>query len=411
MSVSLRVIRALPESRDFFIIGTMKESPAGQDKARTYLDWAATAIPVNHNNTVPVYGNPSSVHLEGRMAKDALESARSRCARVLGVPAEKLYFTSGGTESNALALHSLLLRKGKGQILCSAIEHPSVRENCLVLKKLGLSVSAVAVEKDGRVSERTLSAALEKHVDTRFAAIMGVNNETGAVMDLKSLISLVRQNRGENKRTVHFHCDLVQALGKVPVDISLWDPDSASFSGHKLGAPRGVGLLYLKKALEPLCTGGEQERGIRPGTENTAGALALADVLELRASPATVKAEKEKAGERFRYLIKELKKIRRCGLIPEDREEEDSRFSPWILQLRFKDAPGAVMVRALDDAGIAVSTGSACSSASPERPVLSAMGISEAARLEGIRISQGWSTGMADMDALLSGVERALAFL
>ena len=392
----------------------MKEIiPHHQVKARTYLDWAATAIPdvaagsSEWNGTI--YGNPSSSHTEGRLAREALESARKRCALVLGVPAERLYFTSGGTESNALVLHSLLRRKWKGRLLYSAIEHPSVRENCFVLEKLGVPAGVIGVEKDGRVTPGTLERTFEKNPDARFAAVMAVNNETGALMDIEALVSLVRSR--ETKAPIHFHCDLVQALGKVPIDISAWDLDSASFSAHKLGGPRGIGLLYLKKKLEPLCSGGEQEGGMRPGTENTQGALALAYLLERRANPEIVRAEGEKAGARFGYLIGKLKKIKRSSLIPEDRQEEDARFSPWILQLRFRDVPGAVMVRALDDLGIAVSTGSACSSSSPDRPVLAAMGLDEPARLEGIRISQGWSTDFKDIDALLDGIEKALSFL
>ena len=389
----------------------MIENPS----ARHYLDWAATAMPDASQKdgliNSPVFGNPSSPHLEGRLAREALESARSRCARVLGVAPEKLYFSSGGTESNALVLHSLLHRRGKGRLLYSGVEHPSVRENCLTLERLGLLTSVIGVEKDGRVTVEVLSRALEKYGDARFAAVMGVNNETGSLMDIKALVSLVRSNQEKTNLPIHFHADLVQALGKVPVDLSAWDLDSASFSAHKLGGPRGIGLLYLKKPVEPLYTGGEQEGGVRPGTENTQGAIAMADVLERRANPGTVKAEEEKARERFKYLIGKLKKMNRCSLIPGEREEDDRRFSPWILQARFRDVPGAVMVRALDDAGVAVSTGSACSSASPERPVLAAMGVDESARLEGIRISQGWSTNVADLDALLSAIEKVLSFL
>jgi cysteine desulfurase len=376
---------------------------------RHYLDWAATAIPDVVSDTPAVFGNPSALNKEGRLAKEALEGARSRCAGVLGVRPERLYFTSGGTESNALFLHSLSLRKGKGRLLYSGIEHPSVRENCLRLEKLGLPVSVIGVEKDGRVSVETLSTALEKHQDTRFVAIMGVNNETGSMMDINDLIGLARSNQEKTGLPVHFHCDLVQAIGKVPVDIG--DMDSASFSGHKLGGPRGIGLLYLKKPLEPLYAGGGQESGVRPGTENTLGALALADVFERRANPETLKLEEEKARVRLKYLIGNLNKIKRCSLIPEDRGEDDRRFSPWILQLRLRGLPGAVVVRALDDAGIAVSTGSACSSASAERPVLAAMGLDETSSLEGFRVSQGWSTGEADFDALLSGIEKALSLL
>ena len=389
----------------------MESLSSGQTKARSYLDWAATAIPdtFDPGKNEPIYGNPSSLHSEGRLAREALENARTRCAAVLKVLPENIYFTSGGTESNSLVLYSLLRRQGKVKLLYSGVEHPSVRENCLVLERLGLPVGVIGAEKDGRVSERTLSRAFEKNPDARFAAIMGVNNETGSLMDLKALVSLTRANQA--KSGIHFHADLVQAIGKVCIDISGWDLDSASFSAHKLGGPRGIGILYLKKKLEPLYTGGEQEGGIRPGTENTLGALALADVMERHANPETVKTEHAKARERFTYLIRELKKIRRSSLIPVEREEDDPRFSPWILQVRFRDVPGAVMVRALDDAGVAVSTGSACSSSSPERPVLAAMGIDESARLEGIRISQGWSTVPGDIDALLSGIEKTLSFL
>jgi cysteine desulfurase len=303
----------------------------------------------------------------------------------------------------------LTLRNGKGRLLYSGVEHPSVRENCLRLQRLGLPVSVVGVEKDGRVGVDTLSRALEKHHDARFVAIMGVNNETGGVMDINALVSLVRSNQEKRGLPVHFHCDLVQAIGKTTVEIA--DMDSASFSGHKLGGPRGIGLLYLKKPIEPLYAGGGQESGVRPGTENTPAAIALADAMERHANPETVKREAEKAASRMKYLIRNLKGIKRCCLIPEDREEDDRRFSPWILQLRLRGLPGAVVVRALDDAGVAVSTGAACSSNSTERPVLAAMGLDEDPRLEGFRVSQGWSTERADLDALLSGIEKALNFL
>jgi len=381
--------------------------------SRSYLDWAATAIPDEHpgDENKTAYGNPSSPHLEGRMAKEALENSRSICAGVLKVSQKELFFTSGGTESNALVLYSLLTRKGQGRLLYSGIEHPSVRENCLKLKKLGLLTGEIYVEKDGRVSEKSLSKALEKYTDTRFIAIMGVNNETGSLMDLKSLVSIARSHQAKTGIPIHIHSDLVQAAGKLHLDISKWDLDSASISSHKLGGPRGIGLLYLKKPLEVLYSGGEQEGRIRPGTENTPGAHSLAIVLARRANEETIDLEGEKARERFKYLIGRLKKMDRCSLIPEDREDDDPRFSPWILQARIRGLPGAVVVRALDDMGIAVSTGSACSSNSPERPVLEAMGLDNRARSEGIRISQGWSTDIRDLDALLEGIKKAASSL
>lgn len=375
------------------------------------MDWAAAAVPDTASPDEAVYGNPSSLHAEGRRAREALDSARARCALVLGVPPETLYFTSGGTESNALALYSLLRRAGKGRLLYSAAEHPSVRENCHALEKLHVPASAIGVETDGRVSEASLSRALEKYPDTRLVAVMGVNNETGARMDIAALGSLLRSRGAETGRPVHFHSDLVQALGKVPVDIPAWDIDSASFSAHKLGGPRGIGLLYLRKPLQPLYSGGGQERGVRPGTENVQGALALASVLERRASPATVRLEEEKAGARLQYLLARLKKIDRVSCIPADRKAGDGRFSPWILQARARGVPGEVMARVLDSLGVAISTGAACSAASKQRPVLAAMGLDQSAQLEGFRISQGWSTDTTCMDALVSGIEKALVSL
>ena len=386
----------------------MKESQ--KTTPRFYFDWAATAIPLDGIDCkTDIFANPSSIHKEGRLAKEALEKARQRCARVLAVPPEKLYFTSGGTESNAIVLYSQIFKKGS--VLYSGLEHPSVRENCLVLKKLKINTNAISVEKDGRVSEECFERSLEKNEDTRLAAVMGVNNETGVIMDLEALVKLARDHEAKKGPHIHFHADLVQALGKIPIDITGWDLDSASFSAHKLGGPRGIGLLYLKKPLESLYSGGEQENGIRPGTENTLGALAMTNVFERLAAPETVKDEAEKARERLKYLMGEMRKMKRCLFIPEDREDNDERFSPWILQVRFRDVPGAVMVRSLDDSGVAVSTGSACSLSSPDRPVLSFMGLNDSAQLEGFRISQGWATEKSDMDALLNGLEKALTIL
>jgi cysteine desulfurase len=248
---------------------------------------------------------------------------------------------------------------------------------------------------------------LEKYPAARFAAIMAVNNETGAINDMTALSRLLRQREGA---PVHLHGDLVQAIGKVPVDIAGWDLDSASLSAHKLGGPRGIGILYLKKPLEPLYQGGGQERGIRPGTENTAGAAVMAACLENCIG--TREAHSQEATERLASLIKALKAGGRCTPIPRDRRDAgDSRFSPYILQAAFDGVPGEVMARALDQAGIAVSTGSACSSTKLERPVLEAMGVDEKLRLEGIRISQGWSTTNEDIDFLVKAIGEALKFL
>jgi cysteine desulfurase len=203
---------------------------------------------------------------------------------------------------------------------------------------------------------------------------------------------------------------MVQAAGKIAPDFA--DLDSASLSAHKLGGPRGAGLLYLRRPLETLYRGGGQERGIRAGTENVAGALALAACLEARARPDTVEAARRAARERLDRLMRGLEAAGRYSPIPADRKSaEDGRFSPYILQAAFDGVPGEVMVRALDQAGFALSTGSACSSGGGDRPVLEAMGLDRKTRLEGVRISQGWSTTLEDIDALVRAVAEALRFL
>jgi len=378
------------------------------DIKRVYLDWAASSPYSRSDNSVP-FGNPSSHHREGHYAKQALEDARKRCASVLNVPPETLYFTSGGTESNGIVLFSNLTRPGKGRVISSLAEHPSVREGMKTLDKIGKSTGSITVDSTGRVTSETFTKALDKYGDARFAAIMSVNNETGAVTDIASLREAL-QKRTESA-PIHFHCDLVQTIGKIPVDISNWEIDSASISAHKITGPRGIGLLYLKKPLEVFYSGGGQEKGIRGGTENTQGAIELANCLTQYANVETVRLEYSRAKARWKKLMSSLAAMERCTFIPSCRAIEDDRFSPYILQAAFKNIPGEVMARALDDLGFAVSTGSACTSSSPERPVLAAMGIEENLRIEGIRISQGYNTTDEEIDLFLEAVVEVLKFL
>jgi len=371
---------------------------------RIYFDWAASA-PFHEIINITPFGNPSSLHKEGRLAKEALENARTECAALLKVPPQTLYFTSGGTESNSIALFSNLMRPGKGRIISSLAEHASIREGMQTLEKMGKPIGSITVDSLSRVTADTLSKALDKYNDIRFVTAMSVNNETGAITDIPSLIKVIRSQNGA---PIHFHCDLVQAIGKIPVDISGWDIDSASISAHKLSGPRGIGLLYLRKPLEVFYTGGGQENGIRGGTENTQGAASFAKALTYHNN---IDENYAKANSRWNRLITALKEIDRCTIIPADRAANDERFSPYILQAAFKNIPGEVMARALDDLGFAVSTGSACSSSSPERPVLTAMGIEENLRIEGIRISQGYETSDEDIELLLEAINKVLTFL
>lgn len=377
---------------------------------RRYFDWAATSPP-DPIPPIGPYGNPSSRHLEGRLARAALDSARARCAAVLAVSPEHLFFTSGGTEADSIILQSLLARPVPAGAVVSAVEHPAVLENARVLPRLGHGLALVGPAADGRIEPAALARTVADNPEARLVAVMAVNNETGAVMDVGALVAAGREAAGSRGKALHFHCDAVQAAGKTPLDLRAWDVDSAALSGHKIGGPRGIGLLYLRKKIEPLAVGGGQEGGIRSGTENVAGALALAAALERHASPSVVAAQYAAAEERCARLLDRLRRMDRAVLIPEGRADQDARFSPYIVQIAFRGVPGEVMVRALDDAGFAVSTGSACSSASAKRPVLEAMGVDEKTAFQAIRISQGWSTTMDDLEALIEAIQRILHVL
>jgi cysteine desulfurase len=317
-----------------------------------------------------------------------------------------LYFTSGGTESNNIALFSCFVRQNKGRIIASAGEHSSVSENVKVLERLGKPIGRIPIDSTGRVTPDLLTKTLEKYGDVRFAAITAVNNETGTINDMASLCDVLR---GRGGPPIHLHCDMVQAAGKTRLDIS--GCDSAAFSAHKMGGPRGIGLLYLRKPMEVLYSGGGQEGNIRPGTENVAGAILMAACLENHASPEKIATENTAARQRWKKFLSALKAMDRCRLIPYERGIDDEGFSPYIVQAAFRDIPGEVMARALDDLGFAVSTGSACSSVSPERPVLAAMGIEDNVSLEGVRFSQGWSTTDDEIELLLAAIKEVLKFL
>jgi len=411
---------------------------------RVYFDWAASAIPdtpllqLSLQQSLEDFANPSAKHSEGRSARKLLENARSRCATVLGIPPASLCFTSGGTESNQLVLQSPIFAPPGGlavpsAALFSSIEHPSVLDNARFLEAAGCAVQLMNPDQDGRVTPEALTRNLERfHANDavksptgnrrlRLVSIMAVNNETGAIQDISALVAAVRSFcREHGLPPVHFHCDAVQAIGKSTLDLAAWGVDSAAISAHKLGGPRGIGLLYLRRKLETRSAGGHQESGLRSGTENLFGALGLALALESHASSDALNLSLTAASARLARLLTALRTLpspsassspSACVPIPADRTQNDPRFSPYILQLRCPGIPGEVMVRALDDLGIAVSTGSACSTNSPRRVVLEAMGLAPSHAFEGFRISQGWSTTDADIDALVDGIRRVRSIL
>lgn len=370
-----------------------------------YLDWAATA-PVDPAAMIEMesvlhdaWGNPSSRHKYGKHAAGILDSARKRCAQALGVPPATVVFTSGGTESDHLPLLSLLQRPVRGTVAFSAIEHPAVSEQARSLETTGWKALPIPVTKDGFVTPDAVLATIRE--DTAFVAVMAVNNETGAIQPIREISeALTLECRG--RKRPHFHVDAVQAAGKVPLPFPFSGIDSASISAHKIGGPRGIGLMYLSRRIEPFIRGGGQESGIRPGTENVAGAVALARCLE-SCDPVS-----PTLAENGAYLHELLSGIAGISIIPRSRTLLDPRFSPCIFQCTNTRLPGEVLVRMLSDLDIHISTGSACSSRKKGRPVLQAMGVSPEEQQNAFRISTGPTTTRNDLKALADALARIL---
>lgn len=398
------------------------QANGGSSPKPLYFDWAATAmveediireaaeIAISH------FGNPSSLHFLGSPAKNLLTQIRSDCAKTLQVKRETIFFTSGGTEANHLPLLSLLQRPAPGTIIISAIEHPAIREQAEMMKHCGWKVIQVAPDETGIVPVAAIEKVLTS--DTVLVCLMAVNNETGAIQPVYQVADLLNKFAKETgKRRPKLHVDCVQAAGKIPLNLSYPGIDSAALSAHKIGGPRGIGILYLAQKFESFVRGGGQEQGIRSGTENIAGAWAFEKCLERH-----FLSEKNKEAPAYqRFLqqktmtdnfIAQLKEIKGCGLIPQTRDTDKlkDKFSPWIVQVAFEGIPGEVLVRALSEKSIAISTGSACSSRKLSRPVLEAMGVSKELATNGVRFSFGPATQQQDLDKLLEALKEIRQF-
>ncbi len=371
-----------------------------------YLDWAATAPPYDDiareaaELSLRLYANPSSAHKPGKNAKDELESARDRLARALGCKNEEVHFCSGGSEADSIILLSRLASQAKGNVVISAIEHSAVYEQASVFKRFGLAVRAVKPDGNGIVKVESVMQATDD--DTSLVSIMHVNNETGAIQPIADIAKALKK-RYKAKAPI-FHTDAVQALGKIPCDLGKLGVDAASFSAHKLGGPRGIGALCLKKPVEALCRGGGQEGGIRAGTQNLAGAWAFSRAAERAVGAMASSFDRARLLEG--RLIAGIGAIPGACILPLDRIAGSDDFSPYIVCASFPGLSGETLARILDDEGIAVSTGSACSHASKERRVLDAQGVARELSFSSIRISTGRDTPAAGIDRFL---ERAAA--
>ncbi len=367
-----------------------------------YFDWAATSPSDEEilkdalETSLRNWGNPSSTHQLGKEAKKALTQAREKAAEVLGVKAETIYFTSGGTESDQIPLLALLNKPSKGSVLISSIEHPAVREEAKALEKCGWKVISIPADEKGIITPQAVEKLLTK--DTMLVCVMAVNNETGSIQPVYEIADVITKY-AQNGRKAKFHVDCVQAAGKINLNLSYKGIDSAALSSHKICGPRGIGILYMKDTCEPFLRGGGQEKGIRSGTENVFGAVAFSKCLERYYN----KAKTEDA-DRTNTFIEKLAALPGCTIVPPSRLEKKELFSPYVVQAAFKNIPGNVMLRALDSKGFSISTGSACSAKKNKRPVLEAMHVDAKLRENAVRFSFGPHTTDKAVEELLTAV-------
>jgi cysteine desulfurase len=331
----------------------------------TYLDWAATALPEadiaqeTARVAVEYPGNPSSRHGLGKRAAGLLAECRERCAAVLDVEPQRLVFTSGATEANNLIVLAELHRRSRGHLVTSDREHSSLQRPTEQLRRFGFDGTRVSSSTDGVVSANAIIDAIRD--DTVFVATTLVESESGSVLDVPSVSSRIRTLNERRKRAIHHHCDCVQALGKIPLSLAELDVDTASFSAHKIGGPRGVGLLYCRRGVDPIVVGGGQERDIRPGTENLPAIYGMTLALERYVPSVDI----DHGVVLCRAAIDAVFATEEGEIRPSARRDGPGDgsyggFSPYIVQAAFPPVPGEVLARVLSDRGIAVSTGSAC---------------------------------------------------
>jgi cysteine desulfurase len=347
-----------------------------------------------------VYGNPSSVHASGQLARQHLERSRRTIAEFLNASPAEFVFTSGGTESNNLAILGLVRNlprnssAGEKHVITTAIEHPAVLETCRQLERESVNVSYVGVGATGVIDPDEIERNLRP--STVLISVMHANNEIGTIQPVAELAALVRRRRESGQR-IYLHSDGVQAVGKIDVDLEQLGVDLYSLSAHKIFGPKGIGGLFVRKRtpIGSILYGGRHERERRPGTENVPGAMAFARAIELCAAHTTNVIDLRNRFED--EILRELPNVERNGA-------PYSRL-PNTSNLLFRDVSGEAMVIALDMRGIAASTGSACSSGSiePSATLLAIGRTREEARLS-VRFSFGRYDTLEDVKTLIEAV-------
>jgi len=369
-------------------------------------------IYLDHNATTPLhpevleamlpalrenFGNPSSVHSFGRTARVELDEAREKVARLIGAHSSEIIFTSGGTEANNLALLGVSLKDKGKNIITSKVEHPSVLNPCRQLEEQGIEVFYLGVDRYGRIDINELDSKITK--STALISLQHANSETGVLQDIKR-VSEIARNKG-----VLFHTDAVQSVAKIPFDLKKTPVDMLSISGHKFNGPKGVGALYLKKGtaalFSPVCGGG-QEKKRRGGTENVPGIIGFGKACDL----AVLRMSKKSCiGDLRDYFLNRI-----YEMIPGANLFGDKiNRLPNTLNIGFEGLAGDTLLIALDLDGVAVSTGSACSSGTGlSSHVLQAMGIPDEIINSSIRFSLGENTSKLQLDSVVETLVKAV---
>ena len=351
-----------------------------------YLDNAATTkmndkvfeemIPYLKDN----YGNPSSAYKIGRDNKEIIENARKEVAEILNASPSEIYFTSGGSEADNMALKGIALGnvdKGK-HIITSKIEHPAVLDTCKELEREGFEISYIGVSENGIVDLTELENKIRK--DTILISIMLANNEIGTIQPIKKISKIAKKNN------ILFHTDSVQAVGNIKIDVQNMNIDALSLSAHKFYGPKGIGVLYLRDGIKfrKYLNGGHQERNRRAGTENVAGIVGLSKAMSL--SYENLEENNKRIIELRNYFINEIKKNIKKIKINGDLENR----LPGNINVSFEFVEADNILHELDKRGIYISTGSACTTGSIESShVLRAIGLSDGMAHATIRISIG----------------------
>ena len=374
---------------------------------RIYLDNAATTpcAPQVVEAMLPyftqVYGNASSVHTWGREAKRAVEAARRQVQKALNAAQpQEIFFTGGGSESDNWAIKGAALACRSGHIITTAIEHHAVLHTCQWLEKQGFRVTYLPVDGEGRVHPLDVERAFRE--DTILVSVMAANNEVGTLQPIREIGEICRA------RGVLFHTDAVQAVGAVPVDVQALQVDLLSLSAHKIPGPKGVGALYVRKGtkLDSLLHGGAQERGFRAGTENLPGIVGLGKAIELATAQLADNAARMTA-LRERLIAGVMERVSGTRL-----NGHPTQRLPGNVNLSFEGVEGEALLLRLDLAGVAASSGSACTSGALDPShVLMALGLTEAQAQGSLRLTLGTDTTAEEIDAVLDRLPPIVADL